>query len=131
MDLVWFNDGRTVVSSRKVAEDFGKLHKNVLRDIRNIIKGLPKIEPIFFESTEPDAYGRQQNVFLMNRDGFTLLTMGLTGAKALQWKLKYIAAFNEMEAKLQGSPLTALKDLVAVEAARTWADNHEIEERRS
>ena len=37
----------------------------------------------------------------MNRDGFALLTMGFTGKQALQWKIKYINAFNEMEAKLQ------------------------------
>ena len=33
----------------------------------------------------------------MNRDGFTLLAMGFTGAKALQFKLAYIAEFNRME----------------------------------
>ena len=34
----------------------------------------------------------------MTRDGFSLLVMGFTGQKALQWKLKYIEAFNKMEA---------------------------------
>ena len=42
-------------------------------------------------------------VYDMTRDGFTLLAMGFTGAKALQFKLAYIAAFNEMEAKLKSS----------------------------
>lgn len=37
----------------------------------------------------------------MNRDGFSLLAMGFTGKKALQWKLKYIEAFNEMEETLK------------------------------
>jgi hypothetical protein len=36
----------------------------------------------------------------MNRDGFSLLVMGFTGKKALEWKLKYIEAFNKMEALL-------------------------------
>ncbi len=40
-------------------------------------------------------------MYLMDRDGFTLLAMGFTGAKALQFKLAYIQAFNEMEAKLK------------------------------
>ncbi len=40
-------------------------------------------------------------MYLMTRDGFTLLAMGFTGAKALQFKLAYIQAFNEMEAKLK------------------------------
>lgn len=33
----------------------------------------------------------------MTRDGFTLLVMGFTGQKALEWKLQYINAFNRME----------------------------------
>ena len=37
----------------------------------------------------------------MNRDGFSLLCMGFTGKKALEWKLKYIDAFNQMEEKLK------------------------------
>ena len=47
--------------------------------------------------------------YLMNRDGFTLLAMGFTGKEALQWKLKYIAAFNEMEQALNSKPVSALK----------------------
>ena len=37
----------------------------------------------------------------MNRDGFSLLVMGFTGKEALQWKLKYINAFNTMESMLK------------------------------
>lgn len=37
----------------------------------------------------------------MTRDGFSLLAMGFTGRKALQWKLKYIEAFNRMEETLK------------------------------
>ncbi len=37
----------------------------------------------------------------MNRDGFSLLVMGFTGKEALEWKLKYIDAFNKMEAFIQ------------------------------
>ena len=39
----------------------------------------------------------------MDRDGFSLLAMGFTGKKALEWKLKYIAAFNEMEERLKAA----------------------------
>ena len=37
----------------------------------------------------------------MNRDGFSLLVMGFTGKETLEWKLKYIDAFNKMEAFIQ------------------------------
>ena len=42
----------------------------------------------------------------MNRDGFSLLVMGFTGKKALEWKIKYIQAFNAMEEELRrgGTP---------------------------
>ena len=51
-------------------------------------------------------YTNEQNhqtypAFLMTRDGFTLLAMGFTGKKALEWKIRYIQAFNEMERKLK------------------------------
>ena len=38
--------------------------------------------------------GTQSQLDKMNRDGFSLLAMGFTGKEAVQWKLKYIAAFN-------------------------------------
>jgi len=41
----------------------------------------------------------------LTRDGFTLLTMGFNGKKALAFKLAYIDAFNKMEAELSGRAL--------------------------
>lgn len=93
-------NGQAVVSSRKIAEDFGKEHKNVLRDIETLLRDVLEIEPMFYETTAPDSYGREQKVYLMNRDGFTLLAMGFTGTEAMQWKIRYIQAFNEMEKQL-------------------------------
>ena len=57
----------------------------------------PILGEMFFELNEPDSYGRERRVIYMNRDGFTILAMGFTGKKALQFKLKYIEAFNQME----------------------------------
>ena len=96
-ELVKIMRRQAICTSRDIAEHFRKRHDNVLRDIENLKKDMPEIEEMFFESVMPDSYGRKQRIFLMNRDGFTLLTMGFTGKKALEWKLKYIAAFNEME----------------------------------
>jgi Rha family phage regulatory protein len=99
-NLVKIENGQPVTSSRKVAEDFGKLHKDVLESARSIITLAENSADLFFETTMPDSYGRSQKAYLMNRDGFTLLAMGFTGKKAMQWKMKYIAAFNQMEQKL-------------------------------
>lgn len=92
-----------ITDSRNVAVVFGKQHGHVLRDIENIQKDVSNFGEMFFESTMPDSYGREQRVYLMNRDGFTLLAMGFTGKDAMQWKLKYIDAFNRLE-KAWNSP---------------------------
>lgn len=101
-DLVRINSNQVVTDSRSVAEHFEKQHKDVLRAIENLAEGdRRKIAPMFHETTMPDSYGRQQKAYLMNRDGFSLLVMGFTGKAALEWKLKYIDAFNAMEKALK------------------------------
>ena len=52
----------------------------------------------------PTVPGRAIRSFEMTRDGFTLLAMGFTGDEALEWKIKYLEAFNTMETKLGSSP---------------------------
>lgn len=90
-------DDKFVVSSRTVSNDFKKRHDNVLRDIENIKKDVLNFEEMFIEEKIPDSYGRPQKAYLMNRDGFSLLAMGFTGKEAMEWKVKYIQAFNAME----------------------------------
>ena len=109
-------NGKAVVSSRDIARVFEKRHDHVLRDIKNIIAndadwGLPN----FGEMSYPDSYGRSQTEYVMTRDGFTLLVMGYTGEKAMQFKKAYIAAFNEMERKL--APRNYKEALLALVAA--------------
>lgn len=92
---VFRNDA--VTTSLRVAEVFEKRHNNVLKAIENLVVDLLKNEPMFWLANYQDSYGRNQKLYRMNRDGFSLLVMGFTGKKALEWKLKYIHAFNEME----------------------------------
>lgn len=99
-------NGEPVASSRQIAESFGKEHKHVLRDIENLIGGESKIglSSMFFKSEYISAQNKKLPEYLMNRDGFSLLVMGFTGKEALEWKLKYIQAFNEMEKQLAQRP---------------------------
>lgn len=102
-DLVFLQGEKAFTTSLKVAEVFGKRHDSILRDIRKLaqdIEDVHKIVEMFQESNFIDKYGRQQPMYLMNRDGFTLLAMGFNGQKALQFKLRYINAFNYMEQKI-------------------------------
>ena len=103
-ELVVIENNQVLTDSRIVAEQFGKNHKDVMRDVRNLMAQLEderKIAPMFIETTYSDKYGRTKPQYLMNRDGFSLLAMGFTGKKALQFKLNFIDAFKRMEEQLK------------------------------
>ena len=96
-ELVIMKSKQALTTSLKVAETFSKEHKVVMRAIKNLAAQNCTVEKMFVESTYVDSRGHEQPMYYMNRDGFTLLAMGFTGDKALQFKLKYIEAFNKME----------------------------------
>ena len=98
--LVVIQNNQIVVSSKDIAEHFGKQHKDVLENIHNILAAENSATKFYQETTYQNR-GKDYKEYLMNRDGFSLLAMGFTGKKALQWKLKYIEAFNEMEETLK------------------------------
>lgn len=101
--IVTAND-TAFVNSRDVADAFGKEHRNVLRDIDNLLKNIdcPILSSGLFRlSMMPDGQGIDRRTFDMTRDGFALLAMGFTGSKALQFKLQFIEAFNTMERALE------------------------------
>lgn len=111
--LVTSYNGVLVADSLEVADRFGKAHKNVIRDIENLMNSIEvnrlKTEPIIEkEYFMPDFYidkrNREQKRYKLTRDGFSLLVMGFTGPAALHWKLLYIEAFNKMEAQLRRDP---------------------------
>lgn len=99
---------RPVTTSKAIADYFHKQHKNVLQKIDALAADLPvewyelNFKPM--EITVEIGLGktRQDPAREITRDGFTLLAMGFTGKRALEWKLKYIDAFNQMEATLTG-----------------------------
>ena len=87
-------------NSRDVAEHFEKDHKHVLESIRNLTAENSATKSMFIE-TSFESRGKFYPQYELTRDGFSLLVMGFTGSKALEWKLKYIEAFNEMERELK------------------------------
>lgn len=94
-----------VTTSLAVAEAFGKLHKNVLQDIRNLGCSAEFNRLNFKPVDYVDAKGEKRPMYIMTRDGFTLLAMGFTGEKAMRFKEAYIKAFNRMEAELTAKRL--------------------------
>ncbi|MFR3686352.1 MAG: Rha family transcriptional regulator, partial [Enterococcus sp.] len=106
MDLVIMKDQQAVTTSLQVAETFGKQHKHVLEAIDELMIGVAENSAdLFYE----DSYIHPQNKqayrqIIMNRDGFTLLAMGFTGKSAIQFKLQYIRAFNQMDDHIKQQP---------------------------
>ncbi|WP_418665179.1 Rha family transcriptional regulator [Barnesiella intestinihominis] len=104
-------NNQALTNSLLVAEKFGKNHKDVIEVITSILvkaensaqtdnQQLAKMFALI-EYDVPLNNGtgavRKAPMYVMNRDGFTLLAMGFTGEKALKFKLDYINAFNQME----------------------------------
>ena len=106
-------NGEPVASSRDVAKRFGKEHKDVLRAIKSITAQNCAVTQMFYQSEYTAGTGKKYPMYLMNRDGFSLLAMGFTGKEAVQWKLKYIQAFNEMEKQLAQRPQLSRAELMA------------------
>lgn len=143
-NLVEIRDNQVVVSSRQVAEYFGKEHRNILRDIENIIiqGSMLNFEhtQMFHKTTYINEQNKQQySMYLMNKDGFSLLVMGFTGKEALKWKIKYIEAFNDMEQYLKQLQVSSVDkkildckyDEVQMEKSKLWlelADKVDIKE---
>ncbi len=104
-------DEQVFCTSLDVAKVFGKRHDHVLRDIENILNDLREIGTSqdllnfgeTYRNTEIRGFGkvkgktRKDRCYNLTRDGFSLLAMGFTGKKALQFKIAFINAFNEME----------------------------------
>lgn len=114
------HEERTVVSSLDIAETFGKEHRRVLQDIREIGCSEEFRLHNFVQSSYENSQGKQQPMFLVTRDGFVLLAMGYTGELAMRFKEAYIKQFNAMESALRGKLIEREKG-IAVRQALTKA----------
>ncbi|WP_337227941.1 phage regulatory protein/antirepressor Ant [Staphylococcus succinus] len=102
-----------VVSSRTVAEELGREHKNVKRDLEQILIG-SNLSALIIPSEYTDSRGRNQKEYLLTKDGFTLYMFNIQGHN--NFKMAYINKFNEMEQQIQnrlpGSYKEALTELL-------------------
>lgn len=90
---------RLVVSSRQVAEDFERRHNDVVDSIKKILVTKNIVAKHFYEQ-KFEYRGQQFTEYLMDEQGFSLLVMGFTGEKAMDWKVRYIEEFEKMRAVL-------------------------------
>ena len=111
-DIVFRNaNGSPVTNSLLVAETFGKAHRNVLRDIENLECSesfqVLNFEQMFKIRELPNGGQAQDRYYNITKDGFTILAMGYTGKKAMEFKEKYIAAFNAMQRTIEHGTITS------------------------
>lgn len=117
-NMVTLQGNQVMTTSLKVAEYFGKRHKDVLKKIRNTINDCDNQEYTqrnFAPFDFIDKNGEIQPAFNLTRNGFMLLVMGFTGKAALQIKIKYMQAFDWMAEqlhKMQSSYLKQHNDLM-------------------
>ena len=117
------------ITSLQIAEDLEKLHRHVMRDIRNIME---KCSPSFNESNfglveYTDSKGEKRPMYLLSKDACVMVTMGYTDPKSMQRKEAYIARFNEMEDQLR-NPFAAMLPKNFPEALRALAKSEEEKE---
>ncbi len=101
---IHIENDHAVVSSKTVAEHFGKSHKNVMRDIEKLecseqYREL-NFEPSFYTAKSGNGATRKYKCYNLTKDGFVFLAMGFTGKRAAHFKEAYIQAFNQMELSL-------------------------------
>jgi len=97
-ELVIYKKNEIYAESQQVAKVFEKDHKNVLRDINDLMVNCS--EEFSRLNYEPSTYkvrGKEYPCYHLTKDGFTMLAMGYTGEKAIQFKELYIKKFNEMQ----------------------------------
>lgn len=126
--IVHIKDNQVFANSRDVAVYFGKRHADVLRDLDRILEQSKPTDAHlrwFIATPYRDAKGEMRRSCDMTKDGFTLLVMGYTGVRAMEFKLKYIEQFNLMEAELRNQQPQLPDFTNPAEAARAFAEQYE------
>ena len=92
-----YSDGRGITELKKVCEVFGKHHKHVMRDIRNIIKDLPTLKDEYIETTYKDEQGKPRPTYYLTEKGFTILVSSFRGTKARLFQSEFYDAFKALQ----------------------------------
>lgn len=97
---VFHKETVAMTSTLKVAEYFEKRHDNILKRLETL-ECSAEFNALNFKAVKyTDQKGERRKMYLMTQDGFTLLVMGFTGKKAMQFKGSYISAFNSMRKQI-------------------------------
>lgn len=109
-------DNTVTALSTDVAQFFQKAHRQVIASVESLIKALPAdrvqnfMQTVVMRDNPSGGASIKSKAYRMTRDGFTLLVMGWTGERALQFKLAWLDAFNRMEEQLRKQQIFAEQD---------------------
>lgn len=103
-DLVFAQNGQVLTNSLTISNVFDKRHDDILKAVRNLdcpadfkLRNFAELVGTYKNGIGVEC---KRPVFNITKDGFVLLVMGFTGKKAMEFKIKYIEAFNAMEKAL-------------------------------
>lgn len=127
MEIIENRNNQAVTTSLQVADTFGKSHQHVLRDIEGLNKQMTvqNWTADFAKGTYKNKQNHEYPMYYMTKDGFTLLAMGFTGKKAMQFKMEYIDQFNKMETVIRENNLDSYMIADPVKRAEKWIEEQE------
>lgn len=131
--VIQSSNGNDVATSLIVAQVFGKEHKNVLRDIESLSCSEDFNRLNFERITYKDARNREQTAYEMTKDGFSFLVMGYTGAKAGEFKERFINEFNRREALLKDDDYILMRSqqILQKRVENLQAENKRLEQQNA
>ena len=101
-------NGQNVVSSRIIADQLGKRHDNVVRDLDKILETSNLSSLIIPSTYRVDGQNRKYKEYLLTKDGFILYMFNIQGFQ--EFKMAYIQKFNEMENVIKSKIPTSFKE---------------------
>jgi Rha family phage regulatory protein len=127
--VVRLENGGVIASTRDISEAFGKRHDHVLASVEAIMRqasspensGLGQYQLVshwFRRESYLDTNGRPRPFFELTREGFTLLAVGFTGAKAQEFKVRLICRYEELEAQVRAAALPRPEDAILTQGGR-------------
>jgi len=126
--LVFISNNQPVTDSLIVSETFGKRHDRVLQDIRSLNCSTQFSLHNFVESIYTNERGREYPKITMTEQGFTLLVMGYTGERAMEFKEKYINEFHVMREQLNSPRVLSPEDQLKASMKLSLETSEEVTE---
>lgn len=115
---------KEVMTSREIAEITGKEHKNVMRDIRELLKqGVAELN--FGLGSYKDANNQERPMYNLTKKGCLILASGYNAVL----REKIINRWEELETKERQNQLVLPNFNNPAEAARAWAAEYEAKQK--